>query len=322
MPGDPHPRSAHRANPEGGLALLTRQALAGPALARQVLARQGLTRQAPPQHRQTRAAHARSAHSHAARPQRPRRGPWPGPWRGPWRTPRAPQQAQQAQRALQTLMSGMGAVIIVSIIGLSAFFIVADERRGRGDSAAPPAVSSAAIASREVDAEPLSQREVFPQPEIRLVSGATPYQITMTHIDTDCHIATTGELGALLAEHGCDQVVRAGLIAPFGGYQVTVGVFNLAEEAGAAQVSADAAALVETGRGSFAAMGGLGSDPLAEPLAQVGWQHRGHFLLYCVIARPDGSLVQDDDPYAERITADLIGHYLDETIISNRAGQP
>lgn len=294
--------------------MLTRQALAGPALARQVLARQGLTRQAAPQHRQTRAAHTRSAHahSHAARPQRPRRGPWRRPSREP----------QQAQRALQTLMSGMGAVIIVSIIGLSAFFIIADERRGLGDSAAAPAVSSAAIASREVDAEPLSQREVFPQPEIRLVAGTAPYQVTMTHIDTDCDVATTGELGALLAEHGCNQVVRAGLTAPFGGYQVTAGVFNLAEEAGATLVSSQAGPLVETGRGSFAAMGGLGSDPLAEPLAQVGWHQRGHYLLYCVIARPDGRLVEDDDPYAERITADLIGRYLDETIISSRAGQP
>ncbi|MEU7906084.1 hypothetical protein [Actinoplanes sp. NPDC049118] len=312
MPGEPHPRSAHRANPEGGLALLTRQALAGPALARQALARQGLTRQAPPQHRQTRAAPPRAAHAHAARPQRPRRGPWR----------RASREPQQAQRALQTLMSGMGAAIVVSIVGLSAFFIIADERHGYSDAAAPPAVSSPAIGSRELDAEPLSLREVFPRPEIRLVSGAAPYQVTMTHIDTDCDVATTRELGALLAEHGCSQVVRAGLTAPFGGYQVTTGIFNLAEEAGATQSSEEAGALVESGRGSFAAMGGLGSDPLAEPMAQVGWHHRGHFLLYCVIARPDGRLVADDDPYAQRITADLIKHYLDETIIGNREGRP
>jgi hypothetical protein len=310
MPGDPHPRSAHRANPEGGLAVLTRQALAGPALARQALARQGLTRQAPPQHRQTRAAQTR-ARAHAARPQPPRRGPrWPASGR-----------PQQAQQALQTLMSGLGAAIIVSIVGLSAFFIIADERNGYGDSAAPPAVSSAAIDSRERDAKPLSQAEVFPQQEIRLVSGAAPYRVTMTHIDTDCDVATTGGLGALLRENGCSQVVRAGLTAPFGGYQVTAGVFNLAEEARATLVTDEAGALVESGRGSFAAMGGLGSDPLAEPLAQVGWHHRGHFLLYCVIARPDGRLVADDDPYAERITADLIQRYLDETIIGNRAGQ-
>ena len=314
MPGDPHPRSAHRAKPEGGLAVLTRQALAGPALARQALARQGLTRQATPQHRQTRAAQTRAAHAHAhaAPPQRPRRGPWR----------RVSRRPQEAQRALQTLMSGLGAAIIVSIVGLSAFFIIADERHRFGDSAAPPAVSSAAIGSRELDAKPLSQGEVFPQQEIRLVSGAAPYRVTMTHIDTDCQIATTGELGALLGEHGCSQVVRAGLTAPFGGYQVTAGVFNLAEEVGATQVADEAGVLVENGRGSFAAMGGLGSDPLAEPLAQVGWHHRGHFLLYCVIARPDGQLVADDDPYAERITADLIERYLDETIIGNRAGQP
>jgi hypothetical protein len=219
-------------------------------------------------------------------------------------------------------MSGLGAAIIVSIVGLSAFFIIADERHGFDDSAAPPAVSAAAIGSRELDAKPLSQGEVFPQQEIRLVSGAAPYRVTMTHIDTDCPVATIGELGALLREHGCSQVVRAGLTAPFGGYQVTAGVFNLAEESGATLVAEKTGPLVENGRGSFAAMGGLASDPLAEPMAQVGWHPRGHFLLYCVIARPDGRLVADDDPYAERITADLIERYLDETIIEDRAGQP
>jgi hypothetical protein len=278
--------------------LLTRQALGGPALARQAFARQGLTRQAPPQHRQTRAA-------------APRRGPQR-------RAPREPQQA------LQSLMSGMAALIITSIVGLSAFFIIADERRGHGgDSAAPPPpVSSLAISSRALDDKPLTQGEVFPEQEIRLVSGAAPYQVTMTHIDTDCQIATTGDLGALLAENDCSQVVRAGLTAPFGGYQVTAGIFNLADEGSAALVTDKAGDLVEEGRGSFAAMGGLGSDPLAEPLAQVGWHSRGHFLLYCVIARPDGQLVADDDPYAERITADLVEQYLGETIVAKRAIEP
>jgi len=79
---------------------------------------------------------------------------------------------------------------------------------------------------------------------------------------------------------------------------------------------------VENGRGSFGMLGGAAGDPLTEPLAQLGWQSRGHYLLYCVIARPDGQLVDDDDPYAARITAELVGHYLNERVVGQRTLDP
>jgi len=220
-------------------------------------------------------------------------------------------------------MSGLGALIVTSIVVLSAFFIIADELRGPGgESAAPPVAVPQGITSRTSDTAPLTLRELFPGAEIRIGSGAAPYQLTMTHIDTDCPIATTGELGALLDEHGCSQVVRAGLGSPFAGYRVTAGLFNLADEDGAALVSDRVGTLVESGRGSFAAMGGLGSDPFAEPLAQVAWQHRGHFLAYCVIVRPDGQLVTNSDPYARRIAADLVERYLSEEVVGRRMLDP
>jgi hypothetical protein len=233
---------------------------------------------------------------------------------------RAPQRRalREPQQAMQSVMSGLAALIVLAIVGLSTYFIVAEGTRGQErESAAPPAAEPA-IASREVDAEPLTQDEVFPQPTVQLALGVAGYQVTMTHSDSECRIATTGELGALLRDYGCDQVVRARLTAPYGGYQVTTGIFNLADETGAARVSDLAHTLVETGRGTFATLGGAVGDPLAEPLAQVGWYSRGHYLLYCVIARPDGQLVTDDDPYPARITAELVEEYLGEQIVGYR----
>jgi hypothetical protein len=319
MSGDPHPRSAHRAPPAGGLALLTpqnlvRQAQAGQARARQAIVRQALTRSAP-----AAPAHGRPAAQHAPGPQ-----VYSSPSNGcalPGR--HAPQRraAREPQRTFQSLMTGLGAVIITSIVALSAFFVIAEERRG-GGSATAPSVSTQGISSRQADPEPLTQQGVFPEPAVRMAPGAAPYQVTMIHSDTDCGLATTGDLGALLALHGCDQVVRARLTAPYGGYQVTAGIFNLAAEDGAARVSELTGTLAESGRGSFAVMGGLPGDPLAEPLAQLGWRNRGHYLLYCAIARPDGQLVADDDPYAGRITADLVEGYLGDAVIGRRALDP
>jgi hypothetical protein len=234
-------------------------------------------------------------------------------------TPREP------QRPMQVVMSGLGTLILMGICGLSAFFIVADERRGHGDGAAtadPISVSS--ISSRRVDAKPLSLREVFPDSQVRLVAGAAPYQVVMTHIDTDCQIATTGTLGALLDDRGCSQVVRAAMTAPYGGYRVTAGLFNLDDEAGATLVDDEVGRHVEAGDGSFAAMAsGLpGADPTTQPPSQVGWHARGHYLIYCVISRPDGQVVRDDDPYAGRITADLVQSYIGGTIIGKRSLNP
>jgi hypothetical protein len=239
------------------------------------------------------------------------------------RTPRLAgrRQLREPERGPQRLMSGLAAAIVLSICGLVTFFIVADERRVHAEPAAATPIPWA-ISSRDVDPEPLSLTEVFPGTDIRLLSGSEPYRVTMTHIDTDCDTATTGALGELLDAHGCSQVVRAALTAPYGGYQVTAGIFNLADEAGAARVGEQVRELVETGAGSFAAMaaGAMpGVRPQSVPDSQVGWHEQGHFLIYCVITRPDARPVPDADRYAERITAELIDEYLGEQKIGARA---
>jgi hypothetical protein len=223
---------------------------------------------------------------------------------------------------MQLLMSGLGALIMVGICGLSLFFIIADAQRGY--RATPRPVGARDISSQRVDAEPLSLEEVFPDPEIKLGPGAAPYLIGMTHIDTDCDIATTGTLGPLLKNRGCTQVVRASMAAPYGGYQVTAGIFNFAYQRDATLIGDQVSKHVEAGDGSFAAMAtGLpGTDPTIQPMSQVGWQNSGHFLIYCVIARPDGQIVRDDDPYAQRITVDLVESYLGGTVIGKRALRP
>jgi hypothetical protein len=223
---------------------------------------------------------------------------------------------------MHLVMSGLGVLILAAICGLSGFFVIAELRRGHRAEAiakAPPVVPD--VSSRLLDPKPLSLEEVFPNPEIRLVVGAAPYTVDMTHIDTDCAIATTGRTAELLDDRSCSQVVRASITAPYGGYHVTAGVFNLADAAGAAEAGQRLGDLLESGRGSFAAMadGGPGSDPLTQPLSQVGWREQGHFLIYCVISRPDGQVVRNNDPYAPQITTDLVESYLGSQILGARS---
>jgi len=217
------------------------------------------------------------------------------------------------------VMSGLGALIMFGICGLSGFFVVVDERRSHGAEAAERTVEPDRIGSRRVDARPLTVPEVFPKPQIRPARGAAPYSIGDTHIDGDCDIAVTGRLGIVLSDHACSQVVRASMTAPYGGYRVTAGLFNLPEATDAAAVGEQARELVETGGGTFAAMGPPGTDPLAQAPAQANWHEHGHYLIYCVISRPDGRVVSDADGSARRIIAEIMESYLGGEVLGRRA---
>jgi len=230
------------------------------------------------------------------------------------RAPREP------ERTAQFLTTGLAALIVLALTGLIGFFIVAEERRGRPAEASTIPADPDELATRSADPKPLSLEEVFPDPALVRPPGHPAYRITMTHIDSECRIATTGSLGALLEERGCTQVVRASLATPYGDYQVTAGMFNLADATGAAAVEEQVRRLVETGDGGFAAMaaGEPGADPAAPAASQVGWHSHGHYLLYCVITRPDGRMVPNDDPNAARINTELVDDYLAGTVLAKR----
>jgi hypothetical protein len=221
--------------------------------------------------------------------------------------------SREPERAAQFLARGLATLIVLGITVLTGIVVVSDERRGRGVSTSAAAPPAGVLDSRATDADPLTLSEVFPdRRQMRPPAAAGPYRITTAHLDSECPIAGTGVLGQLLRERGCDQVVRAGLTAPYGGYQVTAGVFNLVDAAGATDLQERLRGLVESGDGGFAAMAG------GAPGSQVGWRARGHYLLFCVIARPGGTLVGADDPYARRITEEVVDGYLSGTVLARR----
>lgn len=231
------------------------------------------------------------------------------------------------KRTWQWVIGGLGTLVLLAVCGLGSYFIIADERQGRAgrDSAdsTQPTVLPRDISSRVVDPAPLTEPEVFPSPQIVINPAEPPYQVLKTQAGTDCATAATGEINTLLADLGCDQVVRGTLRSPAGDHLVTAGVFNLADATGAEWAHQQIKVIVDGGKGRFQGLGaGAGTEAVTLDSAQVGWHVRGHFLVYCVIARTDRTAIGDDDPYARQILFDMIELHLRGGVLERRATVP
>ena len=56
--------------------------------------------------------------------------------------------------------------------------------------------------------------------------------------------------------------------------------------------------------------------------AHVGWDIRGHYLVYCVIARADGKKFAEGDPYDRQILYDIVELHLRDEVLEKRASVP
>ncbi len=111
--------------------------------------------------------------------------------------------------------------------------------------------------------------------------------------------------------------------SPDTGYLVTAGVFNLDDETGAKWAHEQIKGMVDGEKGRFSGMNaGAGTEAVELSSAQVGWNIRGHYLAYCVIARADGEKIIDGDPEARRILYDMVELHLRNGVLEKRATQP
>ncbi|WP_028812353.1 hypothetical protein [Streptomyces flavidovirens] len=93
----------------------------------------------------------------------------------------------------------------------------------------PPPNPRDFISSAQKDKLPLSADSLFPGKKLKM--GERAYAKGATNRTTSCSAATQGALGSVLANNGCDQVIRATYSK--GGVAVTVGVavFDTAAQA-------------------------------------------------------------------------------------------
>jgi hypothetical protein len=231
-------------------------------------------------------------------------------------------------RLWQAVVGVLGVIALLVTCGFFSWRVLQDERTGQGAQAATGAPTATAqprdISSREVDPEPLTVDEVFGEEEIPINPADPPYRVLGTQAEKDCSVAAADALAELLDEHGCSQVVRATLRSPDKDYLITGGVFNLKTEDGALEAYEGISPLIEEGTGRFLGLlAGDGTEPIVLSSTQLGWDYRGHYLIYTVIARADGAeFAAADDREAELIIWDIAEIHLRTNVLDKRAIAP
>jgi hypothetical protein len=226
-------------------------------------------------------------------------------------------------------LCSVAVLVVLAVCGLGVYLEGSDERRvahedaARRAAAANPSVLPRDISSRALDPAPLTEKELFPQPQVTVAGADGPYQVLKTTSAPDCKSAASGDLGALLAGLGCDQVVRATLKSPEGQYLLTAGIFNLKDETSAAKADQGIKPIAESGKGRLIGLfGGPGTESMTSAPSQVKWYVRGHFMAYAVVVRQDGAAVPATDLYAQQLATDVGQTHLRDAIIGARSVVP
>jgi hypothetical protein len=216
-------------------------------------------------------------------------------------------------------IGAIAVVVVLLICGLGSFLVVKDDSEIVGAVPAPVStVVKRDITSRTADPNPMTAADAFPIVDIVVDPTIPPYKrMGDAQVAEDCRVGATGEVGKLLVNTGCSQVIRATFSTPDGAYFVTGGLFNLPDAAAAAQVATDVKALIAASQGRFS---GYISDPntnviLGRAPTNLAWEVRGHFIVYTVIAKVDGTVVEADDPNVKVIIYDILQKYLRDHVL-------
>jgi len=214
-------------------------------------------------------------------------------------------------------------IALVAVCGIGGY-IMFFSKQGNNSAAG---TGGHDLSSQQVDRVPLTVAELFPHASLtvkpaaddKVVPGLQPYTVVKTEAGA-CKLTVVGDdLVALLTGDGCSQVVRATLTSADHGYVVTAGILNLRDATTATKALDDIKNTIDAAKGRFNGLSGGGAtDIIARAPTQLGWDARGHYLVFCVIARADGAAVDPNSPGVTQLTRDMIQNYLEGVVLHAR----
>lgn len=219
------------------------------------------------------------------------------------------------------VIAGVATLALLAVCGLFSWRVIQDELAGNAEAQAGPSGNPTRdISTREADPEPLTEEEVFPAEEVTIAESERPYRVLGTEVSEDCTVTAADELAALIEELDCSQVVRGTLQSPNEDYLITTGLLNLGTRDEAEHAYEEIKTLVADQTGRFVGMlAGDGTEPIMISETKLGWDFRGHYLIFAVIAKADGTtFTSEDEQYAKLIIWDMVELHMRTGVLETR----
>jgi hypothetical protein len=222
---------------------------------------------------------------------------------------------------LLTTLGVLAVAILAGVCAAGGYIMFGHPGTGTSSAAGVPSAPAKPrdISNRVADPKPLTEAELFPA--ATLTPGG--YSVAKTQAATDCKGAAIGDPGKVIAAAGCSQLVRATLVSPDKAYVLTAGLLNLESQDSAQQANDGLRTAIGAQKGRFTGFVVSGvSDVFNSAATQLGWDVRGHYLGYCVVARADGKPVPANDAGGLKIIDDIVEKYLIGHVVGARAAPP
>ncbi|GAB3495962.1 hypothetical protein GCM10027440_48340 [Nocardiopsis coralliicola] len=184
----------------------------------------------------------------------------------------------------------VGGFAVVLVAGATGAFFLA---RGAGGTDA----ETAAAADPPGSPSTLESGTLFPE---TLDVNGTEYELALVDATDDCSTVGRNDYGSVLADNGCEQVIRATYTDPEGGLAVTAGIAAMgsADEAGAAIEAQD------LNQGDWFAglkgSDGSGAENMEAAAGRAGGGQWGPYLVFSLAANADGAPPAEDDAALEK----------------------
>jgi hypothetical protein len=206
-------------------------------------------------------------------------------------------------------------VVVLALCGLSTYMVAHDDNTVLGQATAAPTARMRDIGTRATDDARMTAKDVFPSTQIVAAANVPPYkQVGDVQVEDNCRLGATGTIATMLVAQGCNQMVRATFSTPDGTHFVTAGIFNLVDD-NATKTAETALAKVDAANRFTGYITTTPTQVIGRAPTNLAYLDDGHFLLYVVIVRTNGTESKANDASVNVIVYDMLEHYLRDTVM-------
>ncbi|HEY7222146.1 MAG TPA: hypothetical protein VH561_00765 [Micromonosporaceae bacterium] len=209
-------------------------------------------------------------------------------------------------------------VVVLAACSFGSFLMLKDDGQPTG-LPSDANVQRRDISTREGDSTPLTVADIFPDTQIPAADPSLPpyTMVGKPQAGKDCRYAANREVQRRLGDANCSQYVRASFLSSDGKYFVTAGILNLPDMPSATDFQTQLQQLAATADQGSLTIYVPDTDKyptLPSANSYLAADVRGHFLIYAVVVRKNGSDMQPDEPGAKVVVYDMLETYLSNAV--------